>query len=90
MIIYPSYIDSGLSKKEGRKIPKKLGVTSPKAQEILKALRVLGEEATLEKDASYPKRWWEKEGRVVISVKGGKKTLLKRTAKEIRRMRTPS
>ncbi|RMF89426.1 MAG: signal recognition particle protein Srp19 [Methanobacteriota archaeon] len=90
MIIYPSNIDQGLSKREGRKVPRKNAVPSPKAHEILKALQRLGIEGSLEKDACYPRRWWEREGRVVVDEKGGKRRLLKRVAREIRQMRASS
>lgn len=91
MIVYPSNIDADLSKKEGRKISKKHAVVSPKASEILKALQALGEKgAVLEKEAAYPRRRWEREGRVVLERTGKKRQLLKKAAKEIKRMRTSS
>lgn len=91
MLLYPAYIDSSLSKREGRKISRRHAVDSPKVQEIGKALETLEiGGAVLEKDSSYPRRAWESEGRVVLELKGGKTGLLRKIAKEIRRMRASS
>jgi len=91
MIIYPSNIDASLTKKMGRKISKKQAVPNPKAKEIFKALKVLGEEdARLEAEACYPRNPVDCEGRVVLERKGGKSSLMKRVAKEVKRMRTPA
>jgi signal recognition particle subunit SEC65 len=91
MIIYPSNIDSALSKKLGRKISKKQAVPGPKVKEIFKAVKVLGEgDARLEAEACYPRNPLAPEGRVVLDRKGGKSSLMKRVAKEVKRMRTPS
>jgi signal recognition particle subunit SRP19 len=91
MIIYPSNIDSKLSKGEGRKISKKQGVDSPKALEIMKALQVLGESGfKLEKERAYPRKAWEREGRVVLDKKDKKRALLKQVAREIKRIRSSS
>lgn len=91
MIVYPANIDSGLSRSKGRKISKKAAIDSPKSQEILKALVALEENGPrLEKEKAYPRRWWDGEGRVVVEKNGGKNLLMKRIAKEIRRMRASS
>lgn len=91
MIIYPSNIDSSLSKGMGRKISKKQAVPGPKAKEIYQALKVLGEEdARLEANACYPRNPVGHEGRVVLDRKSGKSSLMKKVAKEVKRMRTPT
>ena len=91
LIIYPSNIDSRLSKKEGRKVSKKHAVDSPKPLEMHNALQALGEkEVRLEKEAAYPRRNWETEGRIVLERKGGKGSLMKNMAREIRRLRASS
>jgi signal recognition particle subunit SEC65 len=91
MIIYPSNIDLNLSKKEGRKISKKHAVHSPKTKEIVKALEVLNVKGVKpDKEACYPKKSWECEGRVNFEVKGGKLTMMRKVSKEIKRRRTHS
>ncbi len=91
MIIYPSNIDSLISKKQGRKISKKHAVQSPTSKELLKALKILGEEdVRLEPETSYPRNPSGHEGRVVSERKEGKLLLMKKVSKEIKRMRTLS
>jgi signal recognition particle subunit SEC65 len=91
MMIYPSNIDSKLAKREGRKVSKKHGVDSPKAGEILRAVEDLGETgAKLEESIAYPRRNWEREGRVVLEKKNRKRVLMRRVAKEIKRLRSSS
>jgi signal recognition particle subunit SRP19 len=91
MMIYPSNIDSTLAKREGRKVSKKHGVDSPKAEEILSALDAIGEEgAKLDEGVAYPRRNWEAEGRVVLEKKSGKSVLMRRVSKEIKRLRSSS
>jgi signal recognition particle subunit SEC65 len=58
---------------------------------MLKALQILGEkDVRLETDSVYPRNPWDCEGRVVSERKEGKHQLMKKVAKEIKRMRTPS
>ncbi|HDY73841.1 MAG TPA: signal recognition particle protein Srp19 [Euryarchaeota archaeon] len=91
MIIYPSNIDSTLTKKMGRKISRKQAVPNPLVKEVYKAVKVLGEgDARLEATACYPRNPVGHEGRVVLDRKGGKTSLMKRVSKEVKRMRTPS
>jgi len=91
MIIYPAYLNSELSRREGRRIARKLAVSNPSAEEILKALHRLGvRDARIERHAAYPRRWWSGKGRVVLERKGGKTGLMLQVAEELRRMRSPS
>ncbi len=90
MMIYPSYIDSELSRGRGRKIAKKHAVQSPKMKEIEKALAALGIDSKMENESRHPRWPGGHVGRAVVDVKGGKKKLLKDVAKQIKRMRAPS
>ncbi len=65
-IIWPVYIDSTRTKKEGRKISKKDGVSSPRLGEISRAARKLNLNPDTENDKSYPGLWWESTGRIVV------------------------
>lgn len=65
-IIWPVYIDSARTRKEGRKISKKDGVSSPKLSEISRAARKLNLKPETENDKSYPGLWWESTGRIVV------------------------
>jgi signal recognition particle subunit SRP19 len=65
-IIWPVYIDSKKTRKEGRKINKKDAVSSPRLTEISRATHKLNLKTRTEDDKSYPRFWWESSGRVVI------------------------
>ncbi|MDP1552546.1 MAG: signal recognition particle subunit SRP19/SEC65 family protein [Methanobacteriaceae archaeon] len=76
-IIWPVYIDSARTRKEGRKISKKDGVKSPKLSEISRAARKLDLKPDTENNKSYPGMWWESSGRIIVERKEmSKKDLL--------------
>lgn len=78
IIIWPNYLDSKCSKKEGRKISKKQAISTPKIREISKAAGKLGLNPEVQKYKSYPPSWWESSGRVIVDKKMGKnETLIK-------------
>ena len=64
--IWPQYLDKDLSLSEGRKIAKDDAVTNPTVNDIEKALKRLGLEYELQKEFSYPGKWYEKSGRVLV------------------------
>ena len=56
---------------------------------LLKAARRLGYNAQLEAGFNYPRTWWDDPGRVIIDIKGKKKSkVMLEIAKEIRKMQT--
>lgn len=65
-IVWPSYIDSKRSRKEGRKINKSDAVSDPKLTEISRAARKLNLNPKTEDDKAYPRFWWEDSGRIII------------------------
>jgi len=75
-IIWPAYIDSTKSKSEGRKIPKKQAVNSPKLREITQAAKKLRLNPSVEKYKSYPSSWWEGSGRIIIDRNMSKQEVL--------------
>ena len=68
IIIWPVYLDSEKSRKEGRKIPKELGVKNPKLKDIFSALKKMGYNAEIVKNKSYPKECWESSGYIKVKV----------------------
>ena len=88
LVLWPVYFDSGKSRSEGRRVPKRVAVPSPKASEILEAARRLGFKAVLEEGKRYPSSWWEASGRVLVAPPGLKKTeVIRAIAEELRKMR---
>lgn len=77
-IIWPAYLDSKKSQREGRKIPINEAVSAPKLREIKQAAAKLGLNPNAEKGKSYPKSWWENSGRVIVDKRFTKReTILK-------------
>ncbi len=68
IIIWPAYIDSDKTQKEGRKISKENSVKNPKIEEISKAAKKLKLEPETKINASYSKSWWENSGKVLITL----------------------
>ena len=65
-VIWPAYLDAGLSRKEGRRVPQDLAVEEPTVDEIAKAVQQIGYDATIERDKAYSREPWEERGRVVV------------------------
>lgn len=87
VIIWPANIDSKRTVKEGRKIPNKYAVSSPKLREISRAASKLGLNPEVEKDKSYPKSWWENTGRVMVDKKQPKREILVKISNTIKGFR---
>jgi len=85
--VYPLYLDSRVSRSEGRRVPRDLAVKKPRAKEILQAARNLGLKAVLVEEDNHPSRWFYREGCVLISSDRPKTELLKMIASEIRKIR---
>lgn len=72
-ILWPEYLDSSRSRSKGRRLPKRLSVSSPRIEEIQRAIRSLDLESEIVQDASYPKTHWQKNGHIIL-LKGESKT----------------
>lgn len=72
-IIWPVYIDSTKSRKEGRRVNKKIAISSPELTEIAKAARKLNLKPKIQEYKSYPGLWWENSGRIIIETENNKK-----------------
>jgi signal recognition particle subunit SRP19 len=82
-VLWPSYLDSSKTRKEGRKIPKIHGVPNPKILELQKAAEKLGMKPELEAEAAYPSAPWIKTGKIRVQKKGTKTQTMMKIAKEI-------
>ena len=65
-VIWPAYLDAGLSRNEGRRVPEDLAVEEPTVEEIAKAVQQIGYDATIERDKAYSRESWRERGRVVV------------------------
>lgn len=90
VVLWPENIDSKMSRREGRKIPRNLAVENPSLDEIERALRSLGLSYEREDDKRHPADWWRGRGRILVrDVVGSreKRRILVEVARKIREMR---
>jgi signal recognition particle subunit SRP19 len=80
-VIWPVYFDKSASRLNGRRIPKKNAIDKPSLENIAKASKPLGIHPILEKNCSYPKKHWKKEGRLLVDQSESKSKLLLKIAK---------
>ena len=65
-VIWPAYLDTDLSRSEGRRVSQDLAVEEPTVEEIAKAVQQIGYDATIERDKAYSREPWADRGRVVV------------------------
>jgi len=82
-VLWPIYFDVDASRLEGRKVSKELAIKNPTVDEIFKAAKKLGLNPVKEEKA-YPKRWWRKEGRILVDKKGRKIEIIRKIAEYIK------
>lgn len=85
--IWPQYLDKNLTLKEGRKIAKEYAVAEPSLSDIERAVKRLGLQHSVQKEVSYPGKWYEKSGRILVEWEGTKLELLRKVSLEIKQMR---
>jgi signal recognition particle subunit SRP19 len=88
IIIWPAYIDSKKTKKEGRRISLKKAVSSPKLREISTAAKKLNLNPEVENNKSYSRSWWESSGRVSVDKNMSKREILLKISNMIKGMRS--
>ncbi|MCD6488715.1 MAG: signal recognition particle protein Srp19 [Desulfurococcales archaeon] len=86
IVIWPSYIDSSLSRKNGRRVSKMDGVSNPTIEEIVEAARQLDLNPVIE-NSPYPRLWWRVKQRVIVDKKYNKQEILRRIASKIKDLR---
>ncbi len=87
--VYPAYLDRGLARAMGRRVPAAEGVTEVTVDEIVAAAQALGLKATAEPDKQYPRTFFTYGGRVRVAKREGvtKAGFLRELAQEIARRR---
>ncbi len=85
--VWPQYLDRNLSLKEGRKISLEDSVAEPTLNEIERALKRLGLQFNVQKEFSYPGKWYEKSGRILVEWEGTKLELIREISFKIKEMR---
>lgn len=82
IIIYPCYLDFTKSETQGRKIPKKIAIPSPKIDEIFRAAQELGLDPLIE-EKPHPSWWHEEPSRISVKKATSKRKVLIMLAKKI-------
>ncbi len=74
-ILYPCYFDAGLTRSNGRRVPRSRAIRDPSIADIEKAVKRCRLRYRTEKK-SHPAYWWKYEGRIVVDWGQGKEKLL--------------
>ncbi len=86
IIYWPQYFEAKRSRANGRRVPKKFAIDKVKPSDIANAAKRLGYEVQQENTYKYPRTWWDDSGRVLIDIKGKKKSkVLIEIAKELKK-----
>jgi signal recognition particle subunit SRP19 len=85
--VWPQYLDKDLSLSEGRKVSKEIAVSKPTISEIERALKRLGLTYEVQKEKSYPGKWYEKSGRILVEYDNTKMELLNEISLKIKEIR---
>lgn len=83
IVVWPVYFDSTKTRAEGRSVPKSLAVSSPKLEEIRKAVERMGLRAEVVLDAAHPSNPLRKTGFLFVPKRGSKTETLREIAKEL-------
>jgi signal recognition particle subunit SRP19 len=87
IVVYPSYLDSTKTVKEGRRISKELAIPTPTVGDMSQALQSLNIRHVAQPFKGYPRditTLWDNPGRVKVDYTDGqKKQLLKELAERI-------
>ncbi len=92
VVVWPQYLDSGLPRRLGRKLPKNHSVAKPTLDELINACKELKLECVADKEAKYPRTWYLGSGRVLVHVAGdvSKLALLKTLSSKVKELRSLS
>ncbi len=87
IVVWPVNLAAGRTRGKGRIVPARLGLKSPKLEEIEEAARALNLEPIVEADKAYPKTHWNKSGRVLVNKVGRKGAIIRELAERIKELR---
>ena len=87
VIVWTAYFDASKTQREGRRLPKRLCVASPRIEEVVKAAEVLGLNPQPNFEARYPRVWWAEKGYVIVDKAESKGKTLQKMAEKILELR---
>jgi signal recognition particle subunit SRP19 len=83
IVLWPVYFDANKTRIEGRRVPRKLAISSPNIDEIQKAAKRMGLQPEIIPDAIHPSSPRQKTGLLIIPKKEPKVETLRKIAKEL-------
>lgn len=83
IVLWPVYFDANKTRTEGRRVPKKLAIPSPKLEEIQKAVKRMGLQPEIIPNATYPSSPWQGTGLLIIPKKDSKVDTMRKIAKQL-------
>lgn len=83
IVIYPSYFDTNLSRREGRRVPLSLSVPNPSLDDLVKVCERLGLNPAVEHNKAHPRQPLLR-GRVIVDKRGSKLETLYHIARTLR------
>lgn len=88
IIIWAPYFDSTKTRKDGRRLPKSLAVSSPRISEIKDAIDKIHLDCELVADVAYPKTPWLKTGMLLVKKRDSKDKTIREIAKQLQKIRS--
>lgn len=88
VVLWPCYFDRGKSRKEGRRVSKKLAVREPTAEMIAQAAKELGFYVEIEPEKSHPSEPWKGDGYVVVAKTTSKSDIIAQIASRLKDQRS--
>jgi signal recognition particle subunit SRP19 len=88
IIVWPTYFDSAKTRRDGRRVPKDLAVSSPKILEIKEVAEKLHLECEIVMDVAHPKTPWLKTGMLLAKKNEAKEQMIKKIAKQLAKIRS--
>ncbi len=85
-VIWTANLDRRLSRREGRKVPKKLASPGVRLQELIEACSSLNLRFVAE-NKRYPRCWWIEGGRVIVEKSYSKPETLRKIAEKVKEIR---
>lgn len=84
IILWPVYFDLSRTRREGRRLPKKLCIQSPNVKMLEEAVKNLGLKYEINPESAYPRLPWVKMGFISVRKDGKSKArLLREVALEL-------
>ncbi len=87
LVIWPSYLEASISRKQGRRVSLKIAIEKVKLEEIASCASQLGYKSEIIRDKAYPRSWWIKGCVIIYPKKESKGSFLKKLALKIKEER---